>query len=62
MTGSDPVSARPLSLPGSRNQFRDWKSQGSRTLAMRHAIMQSCDVFFYTVASKLGIDRMHRFS
>jgi penicillin-binding protein 2 len=28
---------------------------------MRHAIMQSCDVYFYTVANRLGIDRMHDF-
>ena len=50
-----------FSLPGSRNVFRDWKPKGHGTLAMRHAIMQSCDVYFYTVASKLGIDRMHDF-
>jgi penicillin-binding protein 2 len=28
---------------------------------MRHAIMQSCDVYFYTVAEHMGIDRMHDF-
>ena len=50
-----------FSLPGSRNVFRDWKPKGHGVLAMRHAIMQSCDVYFYTVASKLGIDRMHDF-
>jgi penicillin-binding protein 2 len=41
--------------------FRDWKPKGHGIIAMRHAIMQSCDVYFYTVASKLGIDRMHDF-
>jgi penicillin-binding protein 2 len=50
-----------FNLPGSSHQFRDWKPKGHGTLAMRHAIMQSCDVYFYTVANRLGIDRMHDF-
>jgi penicillin-binding protein 2 len=50
-----------FSLPGSSNVFRDWKPKGHGIVDMRHAIMQSCDVYFYTVASKLGIDRMHDF-
>jgi penicillin-binding protein 2 len=28
---------------------------------MRHAIAESCDVYFYRVAEKLGIDRMYEF-
>src|SRR5258708_34750892 len=50
-----------FSLPGSRNVFHDWKPKGPGVLAMRHASMQSYDVTFDTVASKLGIDRMHEF-
>lgn len=50
-----------FNLPGSSHRFRDWKPKGHGTLAMRHAIMQSCDVYFYTVANRLGIDRMHDF-
>ena len=50
-----------FSLPGSSHQFRDWRPKGHGTIAMRHAIMQSCDVYFYTVANRLGIDRMHDF-
>ena len=50
-----------FSLPGSIHQFRDWKPKGHGTVSMRHAIMQSCDVYFYNVANKLGIDRMHDF-
>ena len=50
-----------FNLPGSAHQFRDWKPKGHGVVAMRHAIMQSCDVYFYTVANKLGIDRMHDF-
>ncbi|MGO9425309.1 MAG: penicillin-binding protein 2 [Steroidobacteraceae bacterium] len=50
-----------FSLPGSSHLFRDWKPKGHGTISMRHAIQQSCDVYFYTVANKLGIDRMHDF-
>jgi penicillin-binding protein 2 len=50
-----------FSLPGSSHQFRDWKPKGHGTVSMRHAIQQSCDVYFYTVANRLGIDRMHDF-
>jgi penicillin-binding protein 2 len=50
-----------FNLPGSSHRFRDWKPKGHGTVAMRHAIMQSCDVYFYTVANRLGIDRMHDF-
>ena len=50
-----------FSLPGSSHLFRDWKPKGHGTVNMRHAIQQSCDVYFYTVANRLGIDRMHDF-
>jgi len=50
-----------FNLPGSSHLFRDWKPKGHGTISMRHAIQQSCDVYFYTVANKLGIDRMHDF-
>ncbi len=50
-----------FNLPGSSHMFRDWKPKGHGVVAMRHAIMQSCDVYFYTVANRLGIDRMHDF-
>jgi penicillin-binding protein 2 len=50
-----------FNLPGSAHMFRDWKPKGHGVLAMRHAIMQSCDVYFYTVANRLGIDHMHDF-
>lgn len=46
-------------LPGSSHQYRDDKKHGS--LDMRRAIAQSCDVYFYKLADKLGIERMHEF-
>jgi penicillin-binding protein 2 len=48
-----------FTLGGSSNKYRDDKKHGF--LDMRHAIAESCDVYFYKVAEKLGIDRMHEF-
>jgi penicillin-binding protein 2 len=48
-----------FTLPGSSNKYRDDKVHGS--LDMRHAISESCDVYFYRLADKMGIDRMHTF-
>jgi penicillin-binding protein 2 len=46
-------------LPGSSHQYRDDEKHGS--LDMRHAIARSCDVYFYRLAERLGIDRMASF-
>ncbi|MCC7198913.1 MAG: penicillin-binding protein 2 [Gammaproteobacteria bacterium] len=46
-------------LPGSSHRYRDWKKQGHGTVDMREAVMTSCDVYFYTLAVTLGIDRIH---
>lgn len=47
------------SLPGSTHRYRDWKPEGHGTVNLHDAIAQSCDVYFYQLASQLGIDRMH---
>ena len=46
-------------LPGSSNKYRD--DEVHHNVDMRSAIARSCDVYFYRVAEKLGIDRMHEF-
>ncbi len=48
-----------FTLPGSIHQYRDDEKHGF--LDMRHAIAKSCDVYFYRVAERLGIDRMAEF-
>ena len=48
-------------LPGHTHRYRDWKKSGHGPMDLRDAIIQSCDVFFYTLAHKLGIDRLHDF-
>jgi penicillin-binding protein 2 len=49
------------SLPGSTHRFRDWKKSGHGHVNLREAVAQSCDVYFYELALKLGIDNIHDF-
>ncbi|MGZ8239441.1 MAG: penicillin-binding protein 2, partial [Methylobacter sp.] len=48
-------------LPNVSHHYRDWKKGGHGSVNMTEAITQSCDVYFYSLASMLGIDRMHNF-
>jgi penicillin-binding protein 2 len=41
--------------------FRCWKKGGHGLLNLHQAIVQSCDVYFYHVAEKLGIDRLAKY-
>ena len=42
--------------------YRDWKAQGHGVMGVVDAIVDSCDVFFYTVGQRLGIDTMADFA
>lgn len=48
-------------LPNDKHRYRDWKRGGHGWVDLDHAIAQSCDVYFYDLAHKMGIDRMHEF-
>ncbi len=39
-------------------KFHCWKKKGHGYMDMRTAIQRSCDVYFYEVARKLGVDRL----
>jgi penicillin-binding protein 2 len=38
--------------------YRCWKHSGHGTVDIRRAITESCDVFFYQVGQRLGVDRL----
>jgi len=42
--------------------FHCWKKGGHGTVDMRHAIEQSCNVYFYTLGNMLGVDRIHKWA
>jgi penicillin-binding protein 2 len=44
-----------------RNTFRCWKRDGHGWVNLRLAVVQSCDVYFYKLAEKLGIDRFSEY-
>ncbi len=48
-------------LGGQGRQYRDWKHGGHGEVNLDKAIEQSCDVYFYTLARAIGIDRLHDF-
>lgn len=54
-------------LPGQKRRYRDWTlrvrggGHGSQ-VNLHQAIEESCDVYFYDLAHRLGIDRIHQFS
>jgi len=46
-------------LPNVKRKFNDWKRTGHGLVDMKDSIAQSCDVFFYRLADKMGIDSLH---
>jgi penicillin-binding protein 2 len=54
--------------PGHANfygrDFKCWRLSrgGHGTIDLRHAIEQSCDVYFYTVANMVGIDKINKWA
>ena len=42
-----------------RREFHCWRRQGHGRVNIHEAIKTSCDVFFYEMANRLGIDRLH---
>ncbi|MFM7784140.1 MAG: penicillin-binding protein 2, partial [Gammaproteobacteria bacterium] len=59
-TVSDPGWYR---LGGAGRRFRDWKKSGhGGAVDLAQAIVESCDVYFYDLAARMGMQRMHDFS
>jgi penicillin-binding protein 2 len=44
------------------HHFACWKKGGHGTIDLRHAIEQSCDVYFYTVANLVGVDKINKWA
>ena len=47
-------------LKGQDHRYRDWKRGGHGHVDLNYAIMQSCDVYFYTLAHDLGITKLNQ--
>ena len=45
-----------------RRLYHDWKAGGHGSVDLRRALVQSCDVYFYTVGQRMGIETMASFA
>jgi penicillin-binding protein 2 len=46
-------------FPFGNRVFRCWERRGHGVISVHRAIVESCDVFFYNVGLRLGIDAIH---
>lgn len=46
-------------IPGNRHRYRCWKKSGHGHVRMDKSIYQSCDVYFYDLSYRMGIDRFN---
>jgi penicillin-binding protein 2 len=42
--------------------YRCWKKGGHGSVSFKRAVAESCDVYFYQVGQKLGVDRLARYA
>ena len=45
-------------LPNEERKYRDWKKTGHLDTTMKKALAESCDVYFYKLAYRMGIDKI----
>ncbi|QYJ79642.1 penicillin-binding protein 2 [Shewanella acanthi] len=48
-------------IPGVERKYRDWKRWGHGWVNVYSAIIESCDIYFYELAYKMGVDSIARF-
>ena len=48
----------PGSFKCGNRTYRCWRHSGHGTVSLRRALGESCDVYFYNVGLKLGVDRL----
>ncbi len=48
-------------IPGSEHKFRDWRPWGHGWMDIYRAVEISADTFFYDLAYRAGIDRIHEY-
>src|SRR5690242_5854672 len=48
-------------LPNDERIYRDWKRQGHGLVNLERAIIESCDVYFYELAVRAGVDSISPF-
>ena len=49
-------------FPLGKRDYRCWKKRGHGHMNLQKAIVQSCDVYFYTLGHRLGIDNLAKYA
>ncbi len=49
-------------LQSGRHTFRCWKKGGHGQISFHDALVQSCDVYFYTMGERIGFDRVAEYA
>jgi penicillin-binding protein 2 len=49
-------------MPFGNRVFRDWKRGGHGWISLHRAVVESCDVYFYELGNRLGIDTIASFA
>ncbi|MEL7642181.1 MAG: penicillin-binding protein 2 [Solidesulfovibrio sp.] len=57
----DVVACPGVYRVGNRD-FHDWKKGGHGALDMRGALVHSCDIYFYKLGDRMGIDRLSEYA
>jgi len=50
------------SMPFGNRVFRDWKKEGHGSVDFHKGLVQSCDVYFYQLGQRIGIDRIAKYA
>jgi penicillin-binding protein 2 len=61
ITPNTPLTCRGIYPYGNRD-FRCWRPEGHGTISLRRAIVESCDIFFYQVGLKVGVDAIAHYA
>lgn len=61
VTPGEVINCRGL-FPFGGRVFQDWKRGGHGPMVLKQSLAQSCDVYYYTVGNKLGIERIAKYS
>jgi len=48
-------------LPNEERKYRDWKKTGHGLVDMNKSIAESCDVYYYELSYRMGINRIYAF-
>jgi penicillin-binding protein 2 len=52
----------PGAFPFGNRDYLCWKKEGHGRISLRRAIVESCDVYFYNLGLRLGVDRIAKYA